>query len=273
MSHPSEAATAEDGVADGRPCTRAARRAEPSAAARVGREAEAGARSELLLNEWGGLERALDVPPELEAACRTECPCGAEFGACSEALCAAFGTTSAAPMLHVAGITPEAALPPKPLADRANVSLRDLSGAWHELNSGPEDIGLVAIGSPHASANECREFARLLNGRPVRPTTIVTAGRSIIRTLNVDGTLKLLEQSGVQVIPDLCWCSITEPVFPADARTIMTNSGKYAHYGPGLSGRAMRLGSLADCASAALSGTASKSLPEWLSVSRGSIHA
>jgi hypothetical protein len=57
----------EDGVADGRPCTRAARRAEPSAAARVGREAEAGTRSELLLNEWGGLERALDVPPELEA--------------------------------------------------------------------------------------------------------------------------------------------------------------------------------------------------------------
>ncbi|WBU62171.1 cis-3-hydroxy-L-proline dehydratase [Paracoccus albus] len=190
-----------------------------------------------------------------------------------KALCAAFGTTSAAPMLHVAGVTPEANLPPKPLADRANISVRDLSGAWQELNSGPEDIDLVAIGSPHASANECRELARLLNGRPVRASTIVTAGRSIIRTLNVDGTLKRLEQSGVQVVPDLCWCSITEPVFPADARTIMTNSGKYAHYGPGLSGRAMRFGSLADCANAALSGIAPKSLPDWLSLSEGSIHA
>ena len=64
---PAEVATAEDGVADGRPCTRAARRAEPSAAARVGREAEAGARSELLLNELEGLEPSLDGPPELEA--------------------------------------------------------------------------------------------------------------------------------------------------------------------------------------------------------------
>ena len=64
---PAEVATAEDGVADGRPCTRAARRAEPSAAARVGRDAEAGARSELLLNELEGLEPSLDGPPELEA--------------------------------------------------------------------------------------------------------------------------------------------------------------------------------------------------------------
>jgi hypothetical protein len=44
----------------------------------------------------------------------------------------------------------------------------------------------------------------------------------------------------------------------------MTNSGKYAHYGPGLSGRAVRFGSLADCASAAVTGTAPKTLPPWL---------
>ncbi len=66
------------------------------------------------------------------------------------------------------------------------------------------------------------------------------------------------------VLPDLCWCSITEPVFPPAARTVMTNSGKYAHYGPGLSGRALRFGSLADCADAALTGTAPAGLPAWL---------
>ena len=60
-----EAVTAR--VADVRPCVRAASRAEQSAAARVGREAEAGARSELLLNELEGLEASLDGPPELEA--------------------------------------------------------------------------------------------------------------------------------------------------------------------------------------------------------------
>ena len=68
----------------------------------------------------------------------------------------------------------------------------------------------------------------------------------------------------MQVIPDLCWCSITEPVFPPQDRTVMTNSGKYAHYGPGLSGRALRFGSLADCARAARTGQAAP-MPPWLS--------
>jgi predicted aconitase len=44
----------------------------------------------------------------------------------------------------------------------------------------------------------------------------------------------------------------------------MTNSGKYAHYGPGLSGRAVRFGGLVACAEAAVTGQATKSLPLWL---------
>jgi predicted aconitase len=44
----------------------------------------------------------------------------------------------------------------------------------------------------------------------------------------------------------------------------MTNSGKYAHYGPGLSGRAVRFGGLAACAEAAVTGKAPQALPEWL---------
>jgi predicted aconitase len=68
----------------------------------------------------------------------------------------------------------------------------------------------------------------------------------------------------VQVVPDICWCSISEPVFPPATRALMTNSGKYAHYGPGLSGRAVRLGSLANCVEAALTGRVAVKLPNWL---------
>ena len=178
-----------------------------------------------------------------------------------KALCAAFGTTSAAPMLHVEGVTPEAALPPHDDADRMEITARDFARAWRDLNTGPERVDLIAIGSPHASAAECRALAGLLTA-PVRAATIVTAGRAVIGELRADGTLAALTGAGVQVIPDLCWCSITEPVFPPEARTVMTNSGKYAHYGPGLSGRALRFGSLTDCARAAMTGHAPPP-PEW----------
>ena len=44
----------------------------------------------------------------------------------------------------------------------------------------------------------------------------------------------------------------------------MTNSGKYAHYGKGLTGRDVRFGSLEDCAGAALGGRVRAGLPWWL---------
>lgn len=78
-----------------------------------------------------------------------------------------------------------------------------------------------------------------------------------------EGTLGRLHAAGVQVIPDLCWCSISEPVFPVEAKALMTNSGKYAHYGPGLSGRHVRFRSLAACAQTALTGRVPQNLPEW----------
>ncbi len=184
-----------------------------------------------------------------------------------KALCAAFGTTSAAPMLHVEGVTPEAEGAAAPGADRVAVTAADMAAAWDMLNDGPERVELVAIGSPHASLAECRALADALAGRRRHDdvAAIVTAGRDVIAAARDDGTLARLEQSGVTVLPDLCWCSIPEPVFPVDTRAVMTNSGKYAHYGPGLSGRPVRLGSLADCVAATLLGRVPVRRPSWLS--------
>ena len=83
-----------------------------------------------------------------------------------KALCAAFGTTSAAPMLHVEGVTPEAAGAAAADADAARLTRADMVAGWESLNDGPEDVELVAIGSPHASLAECRGW----------PPPSVTAG-------------------------------------------------------------------------------------------------
>lgn len=185
-----------------------------------------------------------------------------------KALCAAFGTTSAAPMLHIEGVTPEAEGAAAGDADAATITRAEMAAAWTVLNGGPEDVDLVAIGSPHASLAECRALATALAGRPRHRhvAVIVTAGRDVIAAARTVGVLAALEASGVQVLPDLCWCSISEPVFPTRTRALMTNSGKYAHYGPGLSGRAVRLGNLEDCVTAALTGHVPARLPDWLSL-------
>jgi predicted aconitase/predicted aconitase with swiveling domain len=184
-----------------------------------------------------------------------------------KALCAAFGTTSAAPMLHVEGVTPEAAGAALPDATHAVITLTDLAAGWRQLNEGAEKVDLVAIGSPHASLDECKALAEALRGRGGDPrvAAIVTAGRQVLAAAEADGTRSRLAASGVEMIADLCWCSISRPVLPANAKTVITTSGKYAHYGPGLSGCAVRLGTLDDCAEAVVTGRASTYLPMWLS--------
>lgn len=183
-----------------------------------------------------------------------------------KALCAAFGTTSGAAMLHVEGITPEAEHLGRDAAEEVAITREALAEGWRDLNGGPAKVDLIAVGSPHASLAECQALAERLEGRrPARGVSvIVTVGRNVLASAQADGTLEKLRASKVEVIADLCWCSITRPVFPSEAKVVMTTSGKYAHYGPGLSGCAVRLGTLADCVEAALTGSVPARLPDWL---------
>ncbi|MEM7377317.1 MAG: aconitase family protein [Pseudomonadota bacterium] len=182
------------------------------------------------------------------------------------AVCAAFGTTSASPMLHIDGVTPQSHLPPKPGARIETLSKADFRRAWDTFNAGPSRVELVALGSPHFSLAETRRFAALMAGATCHDgtTAIVTLSRATRTRAATEGLLDTLTAAGVQVITDLCWCSISEPVFPPAASTLMTNSGKYAHYGPALSGRSVRFGGLAACARAAQTGFADDRVPDWL---------
>ncbi|OUS36929.1 hypothetical protein A9Q94_07575 [Rhodobacterales bacterium 56_14_T64] len=182
------------------------------------------------------------------------------------AVCAAFGTTSAAPMLHIAGVTPEGNNAAAPDAEIAHITRADFAEAWAQFNSGPARVDLIALGSPHFSLKETRQFAELMAGKTKHPDTsvMITLGRDTLAIARKEGLVSQLEEAGVHLIHDLCWCSITEPVFPPEAKTLMTNSGKYAHYAPGLCGREVRFGSLSDCAQVAVSGTATRELPDWL---------
>lgn len=182
------------------------------------------------------------------------------------AVCAAFGTTSAAALLHVTGVTPENDLDPLEEAASATITRAALRDAWRTLNSGSEQVDLIALGSPHFSLEETHVFAALLGEAHIHPSVLVmiTLGRDVYAKAQADGLVDRLQMVGVEFHQDVCWCSIVEPLFPVSVKTVMTNSGKYAHYAPGLSGRYVRFGSLADCATAAISGIASAKLPKWM---------
>ena len=185
---------------------------------------------------------------------------------------AAFATTSAAPMFHIVGATPEAAayqhatvgLPPD---RRHQIHAGDLLETWREISSGTEsEIGLISVGTPHASLDEITTLAMLVQGKPRRTDVpfIITTGREVYAQARSLGHVAAIEQFGGRFINDTCWCLIEEPIVPASARSIVTNSGKYAHYGAAKHSRGMHLRSLQGCVEAAVTGRVDLEPPGWL---------
>lgn len=185
---------------------------------------------------------------------------------------AAFATTSAAPLFHIAGVTPEALDPAQVLAPDVTLAvekirLQDLLLSWRELNSARDNrVDVVSLGNPHFSLSEFAHLARLCRGRHKHPDVVlaITCGRAVLEQARDAGHIAVIDAFGATLVTDTCWCMLGEPVIPPAATTLMTNSGKYAHYAPGLVGRTMHFANLAECVDAACSARASGRLPAWL---------
>lgn len=187
---------------------------------------------------------------------------------------AAFATMASAPMFHIVGITPEAATFQDAIGDdrdsiaSISLDLRQLETSWRTLNSAQDGlpVDLISLGNPHFSVAEIRKLASICRGRTKddRVSFMVTCGRATHGLASQAGLIEELERFGVQFITDTCWCMIDEPVIPTSAKTIMTNSAKYAHYGPGLTRKQFYFGSLERCVAAACHGYYDRSIPDFI---------
>ena len=189
---------------------------------------------------------------------------------------AAFATVSSAPMFHIVGVTPEATSLDSATGQRTHircidVQMKDLVHCWDRLNSASNQqlpIDLVSLGNPHFSIKEIRKLASLCRRRTRKKevAVIVACNRSTYGLASQARLVKELEEFGVQFITDTCWCMISEPIIPRSVRAIATNSGKFAHYGPGLTGKKFYFGGLAGCVDAACQGSCSspRGRPRWL---------
>jgi predicted aconitase/predicted aconitase with swiveling domain len=186
-----------------------------------------------------------------------------------KSFCAAFGTTGTSPLIHIAGITPEANEESAvntlvDVCDRATrvVTMLDLQETFDALDSSTADnaekIDLVALGNPHLSLTECEALNKLVEKEEKHASTRVMAciSRALFSRAKTLGYVSKLEEFGIEFVNDTCWCMLLDgPVIPTNpTAVIMTNSGKYAHYGPGLTNREFRFGTMAECVTAAATG-------------------
>jgi hypothetical protein len=166
------------------------------------------------------------------------------------ALAAALPTFGGAPLFHVAGATPEAALLPPPTEGFA-VGRRELDEAYARLDDGAEDIDLVYLGCPHATPETVRRVARLLDGRRVRVPLWIAAARDVVARAERDGDAAAIRAAGALLIADTCF--VVAPLRERFHR-VLTDSAKGCFYARGANAMQVRLASLEACLEAAVTG-------------------
>jgi len=151
------------------------------------------------------------------------------------------------------GITPEA----KTYADAFQggepeevipITMQTLRDTRDNLATAPDgDIDAVALGSPHFSIAEFEQLLPLVEAHPPHPDIefIVCTNRIVLEVLKKRSWLKQLKSAGVTVIVDTC--VVVTPIMRVKHGTLMTNSGKFAHYAPGNIGLSTIYGSLKEC--------------------------
>jgi predicted aconitase len=177
-----------------------------------------------------------------------------------KSLLAAAASSGSVALLHLAGITSEAAtaaeaLGGRPPRRRERIAFDALNLAYAALTTTQDcRVDVVAFGSPHCSLAEARDLASLTAGRHAAPGTdvFITTSRAIRDLLDRSGELSILEAFGAHVTADTC--IVVAPLVRPEARVLMTNSAKYAHYGPGLLGVDSVFGTTEECIDSAVAG-------------------
>jgi predicted aconitase len=183
-----------------------------------------------------------------------------------KALGAGAASSGAVGLFHVAGVTPEAPTVEAACggegAPRVQLDTAAVRAARDALSTATGDVvNCIALGSPHFSLAECRTLAALLDGRKaVLPVHLCTA-RDTLDALAADGVDGALEAAGVRFVVDTC--VVVTPVLDAAGGVMMTNSAKFAHYGPANTGYATVFGSLADCVETAVAGRLARDESSW----------
>lgn len=182
-------------------------------------------------------------------------------GFASEDRLKAFGAAAASAgavgLFHILGVTPEA--PDRPtVAGHAGslpvipVTPESLAKARAGLSTtGESRIDAVAIGSPHCSTDELRTLITLLGGRTIARPFYACTGRHALLALSAEERQAIIN-AGVTLVTDTC--IVVTPILAEIAGTLLTNSGKFAHYAPGNTGYSVRYGSMGECVEGAVSG-------------------
>jgi len=175
---------------------------------------------------------------------------------------AAAATSGGVELYHIPGITPEAASveaafgPGASVPDAVVYGPAERAAVYETLNEigSSTDVDFILLGCPHASLEQIRQAASLLDGKRLASGTElwIMAPRALKVMADRSGYTAVIERAGGQVLADSC--PAMSRTAPAGTRVFATDSAKQAHYLPAILGIEAWFGTTEECIAAAVTG-------------------
>lgn len=171
-----------------------------------------------------------------------------------KALGASAAASGSVALFHALHITPEASTMEQAAGKRAlecslHIDAQAIENAIRmlcPLEPG-EPLAAMCVGTPHFSRAEFATLGALVSGRRAAPgvEVYVSTSREVATEIRASGDLERLEEFGGKVVLDTC--AYFAPIVRGTDGVIVTNSAKFAHYGPGNLRRRVGLMTLQRC--------------------------
>ena len=148
---------------------------------------------------------------------------------------AALASSGSVALYHVEDVTPEYDLNrEEDIDDIMFVSDKDILETRESLTTTDKDIDLVCLGCPHASLEEIKQVANVVQGKTIKNKLWICTSVSVKATADRMGYTQIIEAAGGNVVCDTCM--VVAPIEEMGFEVIGVNSAKAANYVPSMCG-------------------------------------
>ena len=148
---------------------------------------------------------------------------------------AALASSGSVALYHMENITPEYELAgEEDVEDIMFISDKEIAETRESLSTTDREIDLVCLGCPHASLEEIKEVASVVQGKTIKNKLWICTSVSVKATADRMGYTQIIESAGGNVVCDTCM--VVAPIEDMGFEVIGVNSAKAANYVPSMCG-------------------------------------
>lgn len=148
---------------------------------------------------------------------------------------AALASSGSVALYHVKDVTPEADVAgEEEVEDIMFISDKEILETREKLTTTDREPDLICLGCPHASLEEIKQVANIVQGKTIKNKLWICTSVSVKATADRMGYTKTIEDAGGNVVCDTCM--VVAPIEEMGFEVIGVNSAKAANYVPSMCG-------------------------------------